>query len=904
MSFEFVKKQNKPTTTKEGIYLVDTESSINTKELNGLDYDIDLERFSLGNWNSIRKYNKVFPAAQSGVVEEIEQGRPVRLKFEPKEMIESEIPDTLIESGEGVPSGFATPSFYSMAYWAEYRSASPEEGQILINMFLSYNPNLVVYNLLNSFKIDYNDGFGYIQERTDNDFANNKIRIKLDPNLRAIRERILNTVWEGYESGDNDHKRRYQLYFEGVSSVDIYGKNPTEWGDGLNIPPENRQLSIGVVNGSDDARDHIDAPMLSSYGGGEYITLTMDDAVWNTEVGERLGYPNFSTSIDSSIENTSVTIPEVDFKVMCFGGVSRYSKDLEVQPGLTTDVNNMDSTGYSTHTTAEPYQWYTDSTYGAVLSCGEGAGYLTNKVRLYSNTDITARFWIKIPNDDLIDGNTYKITGFGYTQDNINPYLIVGTNYFQGNEFYLGDSPAPVLGNFEISFTADFEKSPVQHYLFFYIPGTDPGQEPGAWFTLEDVKIFDIDEYISRNSVDTVLNRSALLYYNKEDPKFIETSYPLKVYLGVDVFGEDDFTNAETELTREEMDDAIERVVYGQEHVEDILNDNTVSVNESVFYYEVVQWGDEDVLLSDDDILNSEYFSLYKAEETGASDKALALARNSKVFRIKKLNQSQVIYSKPIVDGNKQPLLTHAYSDPGVKSIKIIVYRYIKNLSLLIETILVTKNIVINDGILLSQDFEIFGGTDFDFLPLKDNEVIIGGLDENSKYNGSTEKIADGIYDEKDFLTRKTNLDFLTNFKSGLFGKSPSLLDLNVIRVFKGTPDIYDFLMTEDQKDQVVQNDFPTFSDDFYGEDDRIKIDSEATDIFINDGDSELKQNCMIEINPQKLEYLTIPNTVGNKDKGILIGDYKLKKEEGQPFQKEGAMQIPLLEENKQKQAF
>ncbi len=190
--------------------------------------------FLLENWNSIRKYNKVFPAAQSGVVEEIEQGRPVRLKFEPKTMIKSEIPNTLIESGEGVPWGFATYPFLSMADWAD--DASEEGGQILKNMFLSYN--LVEYNLLNSFKIDYNDGFGYIQERTDNDFANNRIRIKLDPNLRAIRERILNTVWEGYETGDSDHKRRYQLYFEGVSSVDIYGKNPTEWGQVLNIPRE------------------------------------------------------------------------------------------------------------------------------------------------------------------------------------------------------------------------------------------------------------------------------------------------------------------------------------------------------------------------------------------------------------------------------------------------------------------------------------------------------------------------------------------------------------------------------------------------------------------------------------------------------------------------------------------
>ena len=218
---------------------------------------------------------------------------------------------------------------------------------------------------------------------------------------------------------------------------------------------------------------------------------------------------------------------------------------------------------------------------------------------------------------------------------------------------------------------------------------------------------------------------------------------------------------------------------------------------------------------------------------------------------------------------------------------------------------MVTKNIVINDGTLLSQDFEIFGGTDFNFLPLKGSEAIIGGLDSNSKYNISIEKIAkDDLYNEEDFLERKTNLEFSTNFKNGEFGKSPSQLDLSVIRIFKGTSDIYDFLMTENQKSQMVQNEFPIFSNDFYGEDDRVKIDSEATDIFINDGDSELKQNCVIEINPQKIEFLTIPNTVGEKDKGILIGDYEIKKEKYQSLRKEGIMKIPLIEEDLQKKAF
>jgi len=52
------------------------------------------------------------------------------------------------------------------------------------------------------------------------------------------------------------------------------------------------------------------------------------------------------------------------------------------------------------------------------------------------------------------------------------------------------------------------------------------------------------------------------------------------------------------------------------------------------------------------------------------------------------------------------------------------------------------------------------------------------------------------------------------------------------------------------------------------------------------------------------MEYLTIPNTVGDKDKGILIGDYKIKKEKNQPFRKEGIMEISLLEDDSQKQAF
>ena len=55
-----------------------------------------------------------------------------------------------------------------------------------------------------------------------------------------------------------------------------------------------------------------------------------------------------------------------------------------------------------------------------------------------------------------------------------------------------------------------------------------------------------------------------------------------------------------------------------------------------------------------------------------------------------------------------------------------------------------------------------------------------------------------------------------------------------------------------------------------------------ATDIFINKSNSYLKDDCLVEINPEKTEFLSIDNTVGNSTKGILIGDYKLEKVENQ----------------------
>ena len=57
---------------------------------------------------------------------------------------------------------------------------------------------------------------------------------------------------------------------------------------------------------------------------------------------------------------------------------------------------------------------------------------------------------------------------------------------------------------------------------------------------------------------------------------------------------------------------------------------------EGIYYYNVIQWGDEDVLLSDDEILNTEYFALYEREEYPEDDD----------FLFKRARHSQLIDSK------------------------------------------------------------------------------------------------------------------------------------------------------------------------------------------------------------------------------------------------------------------
>ena len=381
------------------------------------------------------------------------------------------------------------------------------------------------------------------------------------------------------------------------------------------------------------------------------------------------------------------------------------------------------------------------------------------------------------------------------------------------------------------------------------------------------------DDDIQKNLSDS----NNFLNYDFNDERYEQSSYPIKVDLTIDLFDAPNFVNEKINVDLSSYSNADSRL----DHV--ISQIETASNPKQAYYrYQVAQWGDETKTLEDDSFLQTPFFAMYEMDEYPSIEDF-----NYKVNKAEQANNSKAIIRRKggqIIYNKK----SHVYNTPGLKNIKIIVYRYTKDGLILLSSTLVSKNIIISDGALKSQDFSIFGGTDFNFLPIVNNQAIIGGFDENSKYNNSVSQIVkDDNFIQEDYLERVSSKDYIRKFNDGLLGKSPEQLDLSTTRIFRKPFDIYDFIT--DDKQSIVDNNFNI---------DTLPINSSATDIFISDED------CTVELNMDDLDYLSIQNTRGNGDKAILIGDYKIDQPKDGAVQRQGVMETPLLDDIQDKQAF
>ena len=372
----------------------------------------------------------------------------------------------------------------------------------------------------------------------------------------------------------------------------------------------------------------------------------------------------------------------------------------------------------------------------------------------------------------------------------------------------------------------------------------------------------------------TTVNQNELLYYDSKEKsvEYNDTSYPLEVSFNVQLFNNLEFQN---EISNENLQD-ISNLFYidpelSEDDIAEFVGNIDFGINNSYFTYQVIQWGDEKKLLSNTDIRDTYFFNLYDVEKYPQNDN----------YFLRKWFASQNREAVPIQDS-----VSHVYNTPGVKSIKIIVYRYDKSKSFLTQTYLVTKNIVVNDGLLQSQDFAVFGGTDFNFLPIGDNQAIIGGFNKTSEYHSSVSKIVkDDNFVSEDYLQKISAKDYVEKINNNLLGEQPGQLDLGQTRFFSEPRDIYDF----------IGGDKLEWITDGSGS---LPINSLATDIFIRDDE------CTIDMNPPNNEFLSIQNQAGTDEQGILIGDYKVNQPKNGRVQKQGVMKTPLLENINDEQAF
>ena len=383
-------------------------------------------------------------------------------------------------------------------------------------------------------------------------------------------------------------------------------------------------------------------------------------------------------------------------------------------------------------------------------------------------------------------------------------------------------------------------------------------------------------------------NGNDLLYYDSNELPYQDTSYPIKVNLDVDLYYDYGFENERQTLDQEEV---IAAFAGGGESLRDYLRDiirvpyYAQNPEECYYKYQVIQWGDEKRLLTDEQIENSYFFSFYDSEDYPKPED----------YFYKKYQQSQDIEAIPIqregarVDGqyNGVPNITnHVYNTPGIKKIKIIVYRYTPDAAFILQTYLITKNIVVGDGVLKSQDFSVFGGGDFNYIPITDNQAIIGGVDGDSKYNNSVEKLVkEDLFLKEDYLDRTSARDYIDKFNNGLLGESPSQLNLGQTRMFNKPKDIYDF---------IGGNRLEWISEGSGS----LPLNSLATDIFINNDD------CIVDLNPSNSDYSVLNNQVGLSGVGILVGDYELSQPEGGSVTKQGILEIPDLDNTNDRQAF
>jgi hypothetical protein len=263
---------------------------------------------------------------------------------------------------------------------------------------------------------------------------------------------------------------------------------------------------------------------------------------------------------------------------------------------------------------------------------------------------------------------------------------------------------------------------------------------------------------------------------------------------------------------------------------------------------------------------------------------------------------------------------THTYQNPGVKIIQAVVFSYIQNPqnakipdelprekqigSLRWKEIKIKINLTLDP--IYVQDFTEVGGADYNFIPWTYTTPIIGGVSEESTYYKDVTKIIlENNFDVTEYFEKELALNASNNDE---LGKSLGKIDLAQVRVFNsGAHNMSDLLMIEDQIVDDIGIYHPYDDVDYWnGENNSFPDESCIGEIFIDDTEhTNLKSECIIELNPSEASGNTISDTSGNGNVGIMIGDYSVVKiNKSINISRESTSNFPEIETDNKNGAF
>ena len=312
------------------------------------------------------------------------------------------------------------------------------------------------------------------------------------------------------------------------------------------------------------------------------------------------------------------------------------------------------------------------------------------------------------------------------------------------------------------------------------------------------------------------------------------------------------------------------------------------------FYYFVIDWDDKNdrIKTLDDFMLDrpvNEYEYLEKI--------------NQNLYKIYKLDEN-ILNNYPFTAdyfGGIAP--TNVYTTPGIKNVKFVIFSVFDGSNTLPEFNfpnfevgrwkLCTSRIYLDIPPNQYPDFSNVGGSDYTTIPWPYTTPIIGGVDSNSKYKTSVQNtLSGGNIGDFDIIDEKFLINDLENDE---MGKSIKNMDLEQCRFFNKPYGINNLLginvITNGQYRPYNYKDDQFFWD---GKDNKYSEETSVGEIFIGDNlDVNLKQSCNLELNMGEITEKTILDSSGNSNKGLLIGDYKVKKiRKGEPMRRDSFVKV------------